>query len=130
MKGDSLKTVFRWIAALLLILLATARGAGGVFLIRGGARVAGAEARPDAPALLIGAGLLLAAFLCAAGGVLLVVRSRAARWVAGVGLATFVLGGIVNGFLLYGRPRPAGLIGNAAYAAVVVAALWRAERRH
>jgi hypothetical protein len=40
------------------------------------------------------------------------------RWMRFVAAGLLLAGGVVNGFLLFGGPRPAGLIGNLAFAVV------------
>ena len=118
-----------WIAATLLVLLGLARGIGGVLLLHGGPSVAGSDARPDAPAGLIGVGLILVGVLCLAGGAATILRARSALWVGGGALVIFVAGGVTNGILLYGGPRVGGVVGNVLYASLTSAALWLGTRR-
>lgn len=115
---------WRWIAVALLLLLGLARGAGGVLVLAAGSAVAGPGSRTDAPSWLIGGSLILVGMLCLVGSVLLVQRSPSGFWVALAALVAFVLGGILNGVLLYGSPRPMGVLGNTAYAVVTFVVLW------
>ncbi len=122
------RTPSRWLAAILLAGLGLARGAGGVFMLRGGA-AAGLGSRPDAPAWLIGAGLVLVGLLCLVASGLTLRRARSALWTGVAGLVLFVAGGLMNGTLLYGSPRMAGTVANVVYALVTFAALWLATGR-
>lgn len=116
------------IAAVLLALVGLARGAGGVFMLLGGVATAGAGSRADAPTGLIGGGLILVGALCLTAAALNFKRHPAGRWVGGAALVTFVAGGLVNGQLLYGRPRIGGVAGNLAYALLTFAVLWQGTR--
>jgi hypothetical protein len=113
------------IGAALLALLGLARGLGGAFMLHGGARTAGANLRTDAPVGWIGAGLVLVGVLSLGAGFMALRRTRSALWVGGAVLTLFVVGGLVNGTLLYSSPRPAGVLGNFLYALLTMVMLWR-----
>ena len=115
--------------AALLLVLGLARGAGGVVLLRGGVSGLDAGVNPEAPAALLGSGLAVTGTLCVAFGVVIWRGLRNAWAWSLLPLGAFVLGGLVNGFALYGLPRPAGLLGNLAYAGLVVLLLRRGEPR-
>lgn len=113
---------------ILMFVLGLLRAAGGVTLL-----LRGAAADPRihaAGATVVTAGLTLvllgAALAVAALGVLR--RSRFA-WLAGILLTlAFVMGGILNGMALYGRPAAAGTLANVAAAALIIGSLWLGRR--
>jgi hypothetical protein len=108
----------------LLILLALARGAGGmVLLARGGAAVE-ATGVASRTAALLGAGLLVVAAAAFAAGAAVLRRHRWG-WRLGITAAiAFVLDGVLNGFVLFGHPGAGGTAGNALAAGVILACLW------
>lgn len=116
------------IGAVLLALLALARAAGGVAtLATSGGTVTGTA--PDRGALLaVGAGLLAVGALGIVAAVLLVLRHPRAWTLTALALAAFVLGGAINGTVLFGAPTVAGTIGNLTVA-VVIATCVLAGRR-
>lgn len=119
----------RWIASLLLLAVGVARGVGGVVLWRGGSATVGLDARASSPVHAMAIELIIVAALCIGGAVLTLSRSRSAWWVSVAGLAAFVVGGLINGTLLYGDPRVTGVAANVAYASLTLAVLWRALRK-
>ena len=111
--------------AALMLLLGLARGIGGMMLMVGGAkpdpeiRAGGTEIVATAAVLML-LGLSLA--VASAG----VFRRQRMAWLVGAVLTVaFVLGGVVNGFVLYGRPRAIGTLGNLVVAAAIILCLWR-----
>jgi hypothetical protein len=115
----------RLLATLLLATLGLARGAGGVLLLTG---ASGLEPGVVRNAGLVAASLLLvsALSLLAATGVW---QRRA--WGVPLGIVAcgvFVLGGLVNGYLLFGAARLAGILVNLAVATVIVVVLWSHAR--
>ena len=110
-------------AGALMVLVGLARGAGGVALLaRGGAADPAIKAGGAAVVAAAMSLLLLGALLVAAGvGVL---RRKRAAWVIGaVGTVAFVLGGAVNGTVLYGRPGGGGTALNVLAAAAIIGGL-------
>lgn len=110
-------------AGVMMVLLGVARGAGGVALVaRGGAVDPKIEAG-TAAVVSAGASLLLLGALLVVAGVGVIMRRRTA-WVLGA-LATiaFVMGGAVNGTVLYGKPAVAGTAINVVAAAAIIACL-------
>ena len=110
-------------AGVMMVLLGVARGAGGVALVaRGGAVDPKIEAG-TAAVVSAGASLLLLGALLAVSGVGVIMRRRTA-WVLGA-LATiaFVMGGAVNGMVLYGKPAVMGTAINIVAAAAIFACL-------
>ncbi len=74
------------------------------------------------------AGILLAVvavWLMAGGIVFLAKRTPAARNFLAAGVVAFWLGGIINGFLLYGAPQISGQIVNIVVAAIILLCLYR-----
>ncbi len=98
------------------IFVGVARGAGAVILFSDDQ---GANAR--------WAGTLLAVislWLIVAGIVFLVKKTHAARNVLAAGMVAFWIGGIVNGFLLYGAPQLSGQIINIILTASVLVCVY------
>jgi hypothetical protein len=102
-------------AAGLMVGLGVARGIGGAVLVT-----------QDRPGL--GLGLAAVGLLCVVAGVLVWRTHRAAPQLVLVALLAFLVGGFINGTVLYGHPRVAGVIGNLIYAVVVTVLLQRAQR--
>jgi hypothetical protein len=119
----------RWIATGMLALLGIARCTGGLVVLHGGSGAAGSAARPDAPVGLVGVGLVLVGLGCLGASVVTARRHRLALWIGAGALAAFIVGGLVNGALLFGSPRAAGVVGNTIYALVAGIILWQGTRR-
>lgn len=114
--------------AILLLALGFARGIGGLWLVRRGAGALGPQANAEAPATLIGIGLIVVGLLCIGFGVAIWRGiGHPALWSL-VPLGAFVAGGLANGYALWGQRQPAGVAGNVIYSAVVVALLLWSER--
>ncbi len=109
------------LAAGLLFLLALVRGIGGLLLIINGQGVLTEAKAPDYVMRAMGAGLVLVACLAATAGVLLLRHKPFGFTLALGALLAFVLGGLVNGALLFGRPRLAGTAANTAVALIILA---------
>ncbi len=110
-------------AGVMMVLLGAARGAGGVALVaKGGAADPKIQAA-GAAVVSAGASLLLLGALLVVSGVGVIMRRRTA-WVLGA-LATiaFVMGGAVNGTVLYGKPSVTGTAINVVAAAAIIACL-------
>ncbi len=110
-------------AGALMVLLGLARGAGGVVLMTGGGAADPKIQAGKAAVVSAGASLLLLGLLLVVAGVGVMMRRRTA-WVLGA-LATiaFVMGGAVNGTVLYGKPAPMGTAINVVAAAAIIACL-------
>jgi len=114
--------------ATLLLLLGLARGFGGVMLlVRGPALVPVTRATRDETNLLA-LGLFVVAYLAIWAGLAAFFRRSYSVRLAYVAVVLFVAGGVLNGLVLYGSPRPAGVAGNVAVA-LVIALLAFAGRR-
>lgn len=112
------------VAAVLLALLALARGAGGVvLLLQGGAAVPDARASAG-EVVAIGCGLLVVTALGLAAAWQLARRRPRSPRLAFAALAAFVIGGLINGALLFGRPTDRGTIANLIAAAIIGAIVW------
>lgn len=109
------------VTGLLLVLLGALRGFGGVILLTPFRRHIDTTAG-DGSLVLLGLGLVVVAALCVWSGTALLRRRRSGIPIGFLALVAFVLGGIVNGAVLYGAPRAAGLGGNFL-AALLIAAL-------
>lgn len=115
---------FLTIGGVLMALLGLLRGAGGVMLL---ARGAAADERIHASgATVLAAGLTLVVLgLALVGAAVGVVRRNRLAWLAGVLLTmAFVMGGVLNGMALYGKPGAGGTMANVAAAAVIIGCLW------
>lgn len=105
------------IAGVLALLVGVARGAGALMLL----------SEPGSSGELT-VGILLAVvavWLMAGGIVFLAKRTPATRNFLAVGVVAFWLGGIINGFLLYGAPQISGQIVNIVVAAVILLCPYR-----
>lgn len=115
------------VGSVLIILVGLARGFGGVVLLSPNGRVmTETEAGPGQPPLL-GAGLLVVAALSVCSGVLVLLKRPSGVSVGLIAMAAFVLGGLINGTLLFGSPRLVGLAGNVVIAAVICTLLVRSR---
>ena len=112
------------IGGALMVLLGLARGAGGAaLLVRGGAADPNIHAGRAAVAS-VGVSLALLGMLLVVSGIG-VMRRRRLYWLVGaVATIAFVLGGLMNGAVLYGRPGGAGTALNVVAAGAIVACLW------
>jgi hypothetical protein len=105
-----------------MVLLGAARGTGGVILLVAGA----ASIETDAPpgAVLVLGGLLLVIGILEIVAAIGVIRLNRSLWLLGiVTTLLFVAGGLVNGWLLFGRPGLGGTMLNAILAAVIIGCL-------
>ena len=108
----------------LMMVVGLARYAGGMaLLVRGGAIDPSIQAGRAAVAS-VGASLVLVGLLLIVAGVG-VLRRRRLYWLVGaVATIAFVLGGLMNGTVLYGRPGGAGTALNVVAAGALIACLW------
>jgi hypothetical protein len=108
------------VAAVLLLLLGLARGVGALALIsRSEAALSVSKASAHVNAW-VALGLLAVALLALASGIWLLRGHAGARALSVLTLVLFVAGGAANGLVLFGAPRPQGVLLNVAYGAVVV----------
>jgi hypothetical protein len=115
-------------AALLLLVLGVARGAGGLLLAIWGTNPADAFRVGRDVMLAIGAGLLGVAVIAVIASIGLM-RCRVWGWILGVfAIVLFVADGLVNGYLLFGRPGDRGTMVNAAAAVLILFCLLRGRR--
>ena len=116
------------IGGCLMALLGLARGAGGLALLVRGASVDPKIHAPATAVTVVGLGLVVVGLLLvvAAIGVL---RHRRTSWSLGLwSVILFVIGGAVNGTVLYGRPGGQGTIANVVVAGVIAACLHLGKR--
>lgn len=108
----------------LMVLLGLARGTGGALLLARGGMVDANIHAGKAAVVSVGLSLTLLAVLLVVAGVG-VIRLRRLSWLVGaVATIAFVLGGLMNGTVLYGRPGGAGTAINVLAAAAIIACLW------
>ncbi|MFO0582676.1 MAG: hypothetical protein U0229_10405 [Anaeromyxobacter sp.] len=111
-------------AALVLIVLGLARGAGGVALLVGGPAAVGSAA-DEGVARLLGAVLVAVGAMALAAG-FAALRGRPAMFPLALGAVVLhVFAGFVNGAIRYGRASPAGTVANLG---VGLLALWLLRR--
>ena len=110
-------------AALLLGIIGAARGLGGIALALHGRAADPAILASPGRVLTLGAlltALGLFGVACGAG----LWRLRRAGWIGGVAFAPlFFLDGLLNGWLLFGTPRPIGILANGLAAVILLALL-------
>jgi len=110
-------------AAVLLLLVGVARTLGGIALMLHGRAADPAIVAAPSTVLLLGAILTAIGTLGVLCGIGVWRRDRPA-WIGGLVFAPlFLLDGVVNGWLLFGAPRPIGTLSNAVVAAVMLALL-------
>lgn len=95
-----------------LAALGVARGIGGLVLARGGGAVAGSERVSADTALLLALGLFAVAVLAVVAALRLWLGRPHALTLALASLTLFVVGGLVNGALLFGAPLAGGTAAN------------------
>lgn len=103
------------IASILMIFIGLVRGIGGFLLILHGNSV---DAGPritasECQTLLLGIGLIIVFILFLTSAFLLIIQKSKIGWILSwIAIAIFLLGGIINGFVLFGKPNIQGQIIN------------------
>jgi hypothetical protein len=121
-------TTFLRTAAALMLLLGAVRGFGGILLL-----FRGPDLDPDIlagpiAARVIGVGLIVVAALEIVASIGAFRRRRAA-WRLGIAATLlFVVDGLVNGAVLYGRPGDAGTTVNVVAAVLILGTLLAGRR--
>lgn len=95
------------IASFLLVLTGLARGMGGLGLLSEGAQVDMTRPITGSPhdIKVAAYSLLFVCLLLIVSGISLTIRRTRANWIAGwVSMFIFLIGGVINGFLLFGHP--------------------------
>lgn len=112
------------LGAVLALLLGLVRAAGGAVLVATGPDLDPAiRATPAATAATGGVLVLLGAFLVVTAIGVLRRRRSALPWIV-AGVVAFVIDGVVNGAVLYGRPGHGGTLANVAAATVILSLLF------
>jgi uncharacterized membrane protein YfcA len=111
-------------ASSLMILVGLLRGFGGLFLFTGGVETTAVNTAPwkmtAASISLLTVALLLIVSAC-----LLLVKKNKTMWIlCWISVCLFIIGGLVNGFLLFGSPQAGGQIINCSVSAVICLLLW------
>ena len=106
------KKNYLYIAASLMFIIAILRGLGGLLLLKGADTLAG-EKIDLWKSTVGGVDLLIVALLLILSSCLLIFKRNKTAWILSwVSLCLFIIGGIVNGFLLFGKPQIDGQIVN------------------
>lgn len=116
------------LAGVLMLLLGLARSAGGIVLLSQGAAADPIIRVSDFACAVVGGVLLAlgAGLIVSAIGVL---RRRRRAWLLGIVLTVaFVVDGMVNGAVLYGRPGDQGTVVNVIAAALILTCLFAGAR--
>ena len=121
--------MWRFAAAGLLILVCGVRLVGAVAMLLRGAAVSDEVLAGDLSVRALGALMLVIAGVGVRAGIGLL--SRADRWwrVGVWATAALWADGVLNGFVLFGAPRPGGQVLNAIVATVLIASLVWVGRR-
>ncbi len=122
------KQVLRWLAVVLMIVLALARGAGGVVLVVSGDTTFPEAGLEPSTMVLLGALLILIALLVLVAGIG-VAAGKGWAWTLGIGAAiAFVIDGALNGYLLFGKPGDGGTVVNLLVASAIITCLVLSRR--
>ena len=109
------RKIFIWIASFLMVLIGILRGLGGISLFLKGNKLATNQpiVASSIQIQLVAIGLVIVCILLISSGMLLLLRNnkRSLKFCVG-GLILFLLGGLMNGFLLFGRPVDQGQLIN------------------
>jgi hypothetical protein len=112
-----------WIAIALMFTLGFLRSAGGIMLIIKKELLDPAIIASSLQAVICGAGLLIIgiAEISAAIGIIAGKRSFIISGI--IVTALFVIDGLINGYILYGKPMDGGTIANLVTAAIIISLL-------
>jgi len=121
-----MKSRLEWlyIGSIGLILLGIARGTGGIILLSQGSTTLDTITATPQTVAVIGWGLVIIGLMALMAGIGILRKNRLALWIGIVTLTLFVSDGIMNGFLLFGRPSTGGTIVNIAVAGLLFLSLW------
>ena len=114
------------IAAFLMILLGLVRGFGGMLLLGGsedldlGMPITASEGT----LALAGYSLVVVCLLLVIAGIVLTIRHDRLSWmISWIGLGLFLVGGLMNGFLLFGSPQLSGQVVNLLVSGLIAGCL-------
>lgn len=110
-------------AGALMAALGLVRGAGGLALVLRGPALDPAIRVGAGAAALVGGVLLLLGLLLLVAAIGVLRRARRFWWLGLVATLAFVVDGLINGLVLYGRPGAGGTAANLIAAALIVAGL-------
>jgi hypothetical protein len=117
-------------AAILLLLLGIARGAGAIILLLRGPGVVDSS-RVSVPVASLLAVILLMVGIAAILSGLGLFLGKPWAWSLGFTVPfLFVLDGALNGYLLFGRPGDRGTVVNVVVALLILLALWLGRGEH
>ena len=102
-----------YVAGVLMVLIGLLRGLGGVLSLTGGIETAVGTDFLSWKTIVAGLGLLIVALLLIIAACLLFFKRNKLAWnISWVSIILFIIGGLVNGFLLFGKPQIDGQIVN------------------
>jgi len=116
----------RWFllaAAALMAALGFVRGGGGLALVLRGPALDPAIRAGSGATALVGGALLLLGLLLLVAAVGVFRRARRFWWLGLVATIAFVVDGLINGLVLYGRPGAGGTAANLVAAILILACL-------
>lgn len=116
----------RWFllaAGALMAALGLVRGAGGLALVLRGPAIDPAIRAGSSTTALLGGVLLLLGLLLLVAAVGVFRRARRFWWLGLAATIAFVIDGLINGLLLYGRPGAGGTAANLVVALLIIAGL-------
>jgi hypothetical protein len=111
------------LAAVIMILLGVVRGLGGALLVARGRGVDSSISSSAGAAMAVSVGLLIVGALEIVCGIGVLRRCRSWWRLGMLATALFIVGGLINGTVLYGHPGAGGTTANVAVAAVIVVLL-------
>jgi K+-transporting ATPase A subunit len=104
--------IYLYVVGSLMIIVGLLRGIGGLFSLTDGIETVSENTVPW-KTTVAGIDLLLVALaLIVSAGLLFIKRNKTAWTVSWISLCLFIIGGLVNGFLLFGKPQIDGQIIN------------------
>jgi hypothetical protein len=107
------KKICLYVAGSLMFLIGLLRGSGGVFSLTKGIETVVSADIVSWKTTVASANLLaLALFLIVSACLLFVRRNKTAWILSWISIGLFIIGGFVNGFLLFGKPQIDGQIIN------------------
>ena len=106
------RKIYLYMAGSLMIIVGLLRGFGGFLSLTNGVETVN-ENTVTWKTTVAGSGLLLVALLLIVSACLLFIKRNKTAWIVSwISICLFIIGGLVNGFLLFGKPQIDGQIIN------------------